>query len=342
MDGENPTAGDSGASITDRLERMLSGPSEPEQTQPQEARESAPIEASPDTEVDTDEGVKQAEPEPLKLSTADLAELLDLDENLIDVADNGKVVIKTKIDGKEGTAKLQDFLKNYQIQGHAENKAREAAEKEKAVQARQAEIEQQAQARMAQVEQLASVAAKELMREYQGIDWNTLRQTDPGQYAALKQEFAERNAQLQGVFQQAAQERAQQQQAMQAKRAEFLQQQAQRLPEVIPEWKDPATQSKEVGEIRDWALKQGFEAQEVDNFTLAHHVAVMRKAMLYDRLQEKRPVIENRVRTAPKIVKPGQTVENGPDQQMRNLRTQIKASGGKKGIAEYLIASGKV
>lgn len=337
MDGsENPTAGDSGASITERLERMLSNDSEPAEVKAPQA-----VETPPETDEPT-EGVQQQEDEPLQLTTTDLSKVLGLDESILDVGEDGTITVKTKIDGEEGVAKLKDLLADHQKRGHSDKVMREAAELKKQAEARQAEIEQQAQARMAQVEQLAAVAAKELMREYQGIDWNALRQTDPGQYAALKQEFNERNAQLQAVFQQNAQQRAQQEQAMQAKRAEFLQQQAQRLPEVIPEWKDQATQSKEVGEIRDWALKHGFEAQEVDNFTLAHHVAVMRKAMLYDRLQEKKPVIENKVRTAPKIVKPGQSVDTGPDQQLRNLKTKVKASGGKQGIAEWLIAAGKV
>ena len=337
MDGENPTAGDGGASITDRLERMLSAESEPAQeAQPQQV-ETPQAEATDEP----DEGVQQQD-EPLQLTTSDLSKVLGLDESILNVGEDGTITVKTKIDGQEGVAKLKDLLADHQKRGHSDKLMREAAELKKQAEARQAEIDQQAQARMQQVEQLANVAAQELMREYQSIDWNTLRQTDPGQYAALRADFAERNQKLSTVFQQAQMERAKQTQAMQAKHAEVLQQQAQRLPELIPEWKDQATQAREVGEIREWAVKQGFEPQEVDNFTLAHHVAVMRKAMLYDKLQAKKPAIEQKVREAPKIVKPGGANISSQEQTLRNLKTQVRASGGKRGIAEYLLATGKV
>lgn len=334
MTDENPTSGEAGASITDRLERFLSDEPAAESKDPVEAKED-------NSEVDPN-GATEQEEEPQSVSTADVAKFLGVDESALDVDEDGTIKVKTKIDGKEGTAKFQELLKNYQLQGHAENKARQAAEAQKALDARRAEIEQQATAKLQQVEQLANVAAAELMREYQSVNWEALRATDPGQYAALRADFQERNAKLQNVFQHAKQEAVQREQEMARSKAEFVAQQAAKLPEIIPEWKDPAIQSKEVGEIRDWALKNGFQPQEVDGFTMAHHVQVMRKAMLYDKQQQSKPAIENKVRQAPKLVKPGQVTDTGPGQQLRNLRTQIKASGGKRGIEEYLIASGKV
>ena len=335
MDGENPTAGDSGASITDRLERFLSD-SEPA------AEGKPPVEVETDQAEVVPEGATEQEEEPQTVSTADVAKLLGVDESALDVDEDGTIKVKTKIDGKEGAAKFQELLKNYQLQGHAENKARQAAEAEKALTARRAEIEQQAQARMQQVEQLSSVAASELMREYQSIDWNALRVNDPGQYAALKADFQERNANLQNVFQHVQQQAAQREQETAKQRAEFIAQQAQKLPELIPEWKDQTTQARETGEIREWAAKNGFQPQEMDSFVLAHHVQVMRKAMLYDKQQAAKPAIENKVRAAPRLVKPGQVAETGQATTLRSLKTQIKASGGKRGIEEYLIASGKV
>ena len=68
----------------------------------------------------------------------------------------------------------------------------------------------------------------------------------------------------------------------------------------------------------------------------------MRKAMLYDKLQAKKPAIEQKVREAPKIVKPGGANISSQEQTLRNLKTQVRASGGKRGIAEYLLATGKV
>ncbi len=339
MDQENPTAGDSGASITDRLESYLTA-SDTTSPPPQDPQATAP-EVNAEPTDSPDEGASEGVQEP-QVSTADVAKWLGVDESALDVDEDGSIKVKTKIDGKEGAAKFADLLKSYQTQGHADNKSREVAERERALQARTQEVEQQAQARLQHIEQLGNVAAQELMREYQSIDWNTLRVTDPGNYAALKADFQERNAKLQGVFQATQQQAVQRQAQAERARMEHVQEQAKRLPELIPEWKDEAAASKERDEIRSWAVKAGFEAQEIDGFTMAHHVAVMRKAMLYDKLQSTKPAIENKVRTAPKLVKPGQAVQNTAGQELRNLKQSIVKSGGRKGIADYLIASGKV
>jgi hypothetical protein len=63
--------------------------------------------------------------------------------------------------------------------------------------------------------------------------------------------------------------------------------------------------------------------------------------MLYDKLQESKASVENKVRTAPKLVKPGQPANDRGQQTVRNLKSQITKSGGKQGIAEYLLATGK-
>lgn len=339
LDQENPTAGDSGASITDRIGSYLAA-----QDAPQQTTEPSPQGKEPDaaTGEPGDEGDQGQAQEPQQIALSDVAKWLGVEESALDVDQDGSIKVKTKIDGKEGAAKFADMLKDYQIRGHAENKAREVAERERAVETRRQEVEQQAQARLQQVEQLGNVAAAQLMREYQSIDWNALRQSDPGHYAALRADFQERNAQLQSVFQHAQQEAMQRQQQAARAQQEVVQKQTQRLPEIIPEWKDEATANKERGEIRTWATKAGFEPSEIDGFTMAHHVAVMRKAMLYDRLQESKAAVEKQVRLAPTLAKPGSAQPQSKEAKLSDLRTQIRKTGGKQGVADYLKAKGIV
>lgn len=340
MDQENPTAGDSGASITDRIAAHLSAQEAPIQPTGQDSKETEPI---AENQVDAEDGESEQSQEP-QISTTDVAKWLGADESAIDVDEDGTIKVKTKIDGKEGSVKFADLLKSYQIQGHADNKSREVAERERAVEARKQEVEQQAQAKLQHLEQLGSVAAQELMRDYQSIPWDDLKAQDPGRWAALRQEFQERNGKLQQVFATVRHQTEQQRAQAERQRQEFVQQQAQRLPELIPEWKDKAVAAKETDEIRSWAVKAGFDPSEMDTFIHAHHVQVMRKAMLYDKLQQAKPATENKLRLAPKLVKPGQSQE--PDsqaQKLQNLKLAVKKSGGKGGsVAAYLLAKGIV
>ena len=112
---------------------------------------------------------------------------------------------------------------------------------------------------------------------------------------------------------------------------------------LIPEWKDPQVAAKERSEIRDWAIRAGYEPSEVDTIAKAHHVAVLRKAMLSDRLHSQKAEVENKVRKAPVLVKPGQPAQNSQAQTVQNLKQAVRKSGGKHGsVAAYLLATGKV
>lgn len=338
MEEQNPTPTEGGASTLDRLERYLAAQDAPDTTNQDE---STPDAGAAQTDVTPDGDGQQAD-EP-QLTTSDLAKFLGIDETALDLDEDGTVKLKTKVDGVEGAAKLQDLLKSYQLQEHVDKRTRDAAEREKALQAREQEAEQQFNQRLQHAEGLANIAANQLMQEFQSIDWRALEQQDAGQAALWRQKFQERHAQLQGVIQNIEQHKAQQHQQQAHAREQTLMQEAQKLPLVIPEWKDEAVATKERGEIRDWAMKQGISAQDLDTVIHASHVAVIRKAMLYDKLQQSKPAIENKVRKAPVLVKPGMAAQNTEADKRQSLKIAVKKSGGKGGTLEsYLISTGKV
>jgi hypothetical protein len=347
---ENPTTGDSGASITDRLEKYLAAEVEPVKEPPQTEAQ-AEVKAEPEKqaakpEPETPKEGEQTESQQPQLSTTDLAKILGIDESAIDVDGDGNISVKTKIDGKDGAAKFTDLVKSYQLQGHAENKARAVAEQEKALQARTQEVEQAFKQRLDHAESLAKLAAEELMSEYQQYDWKALDQhPDQGAVAALKLKFQERNAKIQNALQGINGHRAQLGKQAEEQRAKRVEEEAARLPTLIPEWKDQAVASKEAQAIREWGMKVGYSAQDLAALdqSSALHVATVRKAMLFDQLQQSKSVVENKVRLAPKIVKPGQAEQDGPAQKLRDLKEQVKKSGGKGGSLEaLLIARGTV
>lgn len=335
---QNPTPGNEGASTQDpldRIEAMLRGAESGPGDDGQETDQSAQETVDPDGD-----GQQSNEPQ---LSTSDLAKLLKLEDGALDLDEEGNAVFRTKVDGKEGTAKLTDLLKSYQLQEHVDRRTRAAAERENALKAREEEAQQQFTQRLQYAENLSQVAANQLLQEYQSINWQALEAENPGHAALLRQKFQEKQAQLRGVFHNIQQEKAQAGQKSQAAMHEALQREAQRLPELIPEWKDAAVAQKERTELRDWAIKAGYEPDEIDSISKAHHVAVLRKAMLADRLQQSRPEIENKVRQAPKLVKPGAQQQNSAEQNLRNLKQSVIKSGGKTSAVEaYLLASGKV
>lgn len=348
MDQENPTTGDSGASITDRLERFLAADDAPDQpNQAPATQEAQPDETAATEPVKPVEGVAEEVEQP-QISTSVLAKFLGIEESMLDVGEDGSPIFKTKIDGQEVPAKFADFLKDYQIRGHAENKAREAAEAHKALEAKTREAEQHLAQRFQQAEELLKLAANDLLSEYQGIDWKALEQhPDQGAVAALKIKYRERGemiaSRLQGVNQQKAQFQEKSKAEAEAARQEIIKRESVELQRRIPEWKDPVVRSREDAEMAQWARNKGFTDEEMGGFLLAHHIEVMRDAWQWNKQQQSKPAIENKVRTAPKLAKPGQAAPTGKAQQLQGLKSEVRKSGGKNGSLEaYLLASGKV
>lgn len=355
MDPQNPTAGNSGASTPDPLDRIQayldadSGEETSAEDTGSPASNATNASKTPDKSDEGDEGSREPQ-----FTTSHLAQFLGIDESMVDVDEEGQPVFKTKIDGKESAAKFQDFLKDYQLKGHAENRAREAAEKEKAAERRMQEAEQAIQQRLAEqqqnlqsVAQLAALAQQELEGEYKSINWAALAQQDAGQAFALKQRFEERQQRINGLFgelqrrnQHAKQEAERLSQENQQKQER---QQRERLLNLIPEWKDPSVFAKEREELLGWAERTGFDHSELD-LNRAAHVYLLRRSWQHDTLQSAKSVVEKQVRTAPKLVKPGQAPQ--PEQAqaatLKSLKQQMKAPGkaGAKAVEAWLLQKG--
>jgi hypothetical protein len=340
MQTENPTPSE-GASIQERLESYLSTdePQEQQEAEPTEVREEAAPVDEVEVETENDEG---ADDEP-QLSLTDLAKYLKVDETVLDVDEAGELSIRTKVDGQEGKAKLTDLLTSYQLRSHLDNQTRAVAEQQKAIQAQAVEIEQQIQQRVQHVNDLTSAAQSQLNREFQNIDWQTLRVTDPAEYAATYQDFQARQAHINNIAASANQQRQQYTAIQQQQHDQLLRNEWQTIPTVIPEWSNDEVMQKDVQSMKQWAAQNGYQPGEIESAAYARHLATLRKAMLYDQLQTNKASVEHRVRSAPKLVKPGQAApRNSAESTAKSLKAEIRKSGGKRGIAEYLIATGKV
>ena len=334
---ENPTP-DEGASIQDRLERLLAAEDgEPEQQQATEQSEAAE-ETESEPEGDAHEESEE------QLTTADLAKYLGIDEDLLDSDEDGNLLIKTKVDGQEGKAKFQDFLKSYQLQNSIDNRSREVAEQQKALQSAIAEQQQAITQRMQYAEDMANVANLALMNEYNGINWDELAQNDPAEFVAKQHQFQQRQGQLNQVMQAMQMERMQQQQLQQQGLQQRYAESAEQLKSEFHEWS--GEKATETGKYISGYSKYGISQQDLADLSRGVYGAAplmwAHKAMLYDLSQKSKAAIENKVRTAPKLVKAGQPdTTSRTEKTMRDLKTTIRKSGGKDGIREYLLATGK-
>lgn len=345
-----------GASVQDRLEAFLEASEapieEPKAEEPEEVNEAEEVEAEdlPEAEEDGEgeevsEDAEDEEAEP-SVELDALAEYLGIDVDKLDIDEDGRIAVKTKIDGEEGRAKLADLVKSYQLEGHLNKQNMEVAEQRKALEAQRAEFQTQKQAELQQLQDLSQLAYSQLVAEYQAISWNELRSVDPAEWSAKQQEFQQRNQQIQQAFAQIQGERSQLQTQQQERFKEVLAEEGKKLMQAIPEWADESVAQKERNELRTYLKSNyNFSDDEVNQIADHRHVLLIRDAMKYRALQAKKPEIEKKVKKAPKLVKPGQSKDAREREQnsLKKLKQTVKKSGGKGGsVAEYLLKAGKV
>lgn len=337
MDQENPTLSDSdsGASTLSRLESFLSAEDAPDENQDQDNQADAQEANDESGKADEQE---QAEESP-EYQLADVAKLLGADESSLDVDEDGSVLIKTKIDGVEGTAKFQDVLKSYQLQGHVDKQVREAAEMRKAAEYQSQQIQQQMQiqqAVMAQSIEIKSIESE--LNAYSQVDWNAWYDQDPVSAAKASHTLQSLQQQLANKYAEANQKVAQFQSTQEQLKNQTLQHEHEQLMKAIPEWSNATVQREEKQAIHKFLVDRGVNPDINDHKLLL----VIREAMQYKHSQNGKEKTVQAVRAAPKISKPGSSQSvNKQAQNIKQLHANVKA--GKSGsVRDYLLATGTV
>lgn len=217
------------------------------------------------------------------------------------------LTIKVKVDGEEVEVTLAELRNGYSRTADYTRKATALANERKAL---QAEVESIRNER-AQYEQLLPALQQQLEQAAAAEpDWDSLYEEDPIEAARLerhwrksREEQTQKLNAIKAEQQRLAQENAKEQQRAMAA---FIEAERAKLPEVIPEWKNQETLVREVNDLRNWAVSQGLTEQEVNSLQQAAHIAILRKAMLFDKgaknvAESKAPATKKVAR----IVKPG-------------------------------------
>jgi hypothetical protein len=263
---------------------------------------------------------------------AAFAEELGLDADKLALNDDGEIVVSLKVNGKDEKVALKEAISQTQYSKANEEKARTLAEQRKTFESERQQVAEAYQAQLQQVQGLGEMLQNKLTQEFQSIDWERLRVTDPAEWAAKQQEFAARNQELQQAGQMLGQQfKAQQDQMAQAEaqeRAEILQVERQQMIESNPTWADEDVMKADLKEIVEYAQSSGFSDEELQEVVLSRHVEVLKKAMLYDKGQT---VAEKKVqKQAPKMQRAsnGRFVSSKKKSKMNQLIEKAKTAKG--------------
>jgi ubiquitin len=232
-----------------------------------------------------------------------------------------------KAAGEEKEVTLEELMQGYQLGADYTKKTQEVAEQRKAVEAEAKAVEEAKQVRDTYAQRLQAIEQFLTSGEDSPEDLAAMKENDPIGYAVKVAEMTEKKEQLTQV--RAEQQRlAQQQQAeRQQNMAKFVQEEATKLSQVLPEFSDPTKGEQIRNEIRNYGKNVGFTDNELAQVYDSRHVLILHKAMMYDKLQKSKPNVNKKVAQAPKMVKSGTKVKEGSRDLRKQQMNKLKQTG---------------
>lgn len=281
----------------------------------------------------------QGDTETVELDVEQLSQLLGLEPDYLDVEDDGKIRIKTKVDGEEGKTTLQDLLKSYQVDAHLTKKGQEIQKLEEQRKRELSEFVSKTQSFAQQSASILESLKEAYVQPLSEADLKALRESDPAEYAARKEEQRDREIRFANMANTALRqiEEAQKSQSeeMQRQYQAYLHEQGRMLEKNIPNIK---TEAKN---IASYAENLGFSQQEISSIADARIFTALYKAMMYDKGTT--GAKQKLQKPKPKLIKPSARTSKG-QVQMEELAKKVailKKSGKEEDMLALLKATRK-
>lgn len=304
-----------------------------ENEESEETEETSESEETEETQEADESEESTEEPEYQEYELPQVAQMLGVEEDQLDVDDDGRVVLQGKVDGEPVRMPVKEYLDKFQMLSAADKRLEEAKAKRDELTKEVNERSQELQGEFATAAKIIEKAESLLEQDTAKIDWQALREDDPAEYSAKKTEIAERREAVEAAKREARESYqasvSKFQEQAKAQQQEMLAKEQEALFEKLPEWRDEEQAKAEKGKLVGYLKSQGFSEQDVAS-AIDHRLILMaRKAMLYDQGQKKVDTAKKRVAKVPKVVKPGaaKPAEQVNKQKVDKARQRLSKSG---------------
>lgn len=213
--------------------------------------------------------------------------VLGVSEDALSFDDNGNVVgFVSKVNGEETVVPVKEAIANYQINKAINSKGEALAEERKTFEAVKEQTVQAYTAKLESVDALSKHFEQKLISEFDGVDWDKLRQTDPAEYAAARHDFAAKANELTTIQeaiktdQEAA--KAESTKVLMENKQAFMKKQYQTMLENNPEWSDEKVRNEASDGFKKFVKDQyGFNDSEWDSVFDARLIELIKDAKKY-------------------------------------------------------------
>ena len=199
-----------------------------------------------------------------------------------------------------------------------------------------------AEAANAQINQALEAMKGITEADYAGIDWQALAQQDPATYVQLQQGYNQRMAQIQGITQQLQATAKAWQERRAAERAVRMKQEFQAVePTIKALVGDGYDGAKTRDDIVSYLREQGVPDRVMKNLSHGYELALITKAMLYDRMQAARATAQKKVAEAPVVQAPsGRQPVDGDSRQSKAMSALRRNPNSTDALADAFAALG--
>ena len=342
----NPTSNEmaSAGTVESRIENLLYGEGESDtQPSPDEQPEQAAEETQEPEDAEEEQQAEASTDDQEAEEQATLAAHLGLEDDQLIEGEDG-IYVNAKINGQVEKVKFNDLIKGYQTDKAVTQKSQALAEQRRAFEEQAQAYQAEYTGKLQRADEALQVIEENLAGEFNGIDWETLRREDPAEWAAKRQEMAQKYRQTKNTrekFKQEQQKVFQQQQAQQAQQTQLvMQQEAEKLLAKNPTWQDPEVRAQELSEIRGFLTESyGFADDDLQNVSDSRLVSLIQDAYKYRKL--KTTAEPKQAKKVPKYIKPGKSkssaAKTAAEKQAKQQRSSLKKSGSISDAAAILL-----
>lgn len=246
-------------------------------------------------------------------------------------------VYRVRVDGEEKEVSLDELKRGYSGQKYIQKGMAEAAQAKKQVEEVTQKVTQERQM-LAQMMQQIQNGEIPPVPQYPSEE---LRASDPLGYLEAEAEYR-RAVDKRNDFDRKAQYIAQQQRAQEEQQHnQFLEQQAMRLQEWMPDFADPEKRAVFIKEMTTKAKKHyDLTNEQISTVKTAEEVMILNDALKWRELQQTKTAATKKAEGARPVVKPAakRAATAGKATKSKQARAQMQKRGGIDDVANFLLS----
>jgi len=273
-----------GDSIEDTTEGKGS-PKKIEEEKKESEEESSGEEDSGDEE--TEESTEESKLEEISKDEDTWESILGVEEGKLNFDEEGNLAgVNIKVDGETSTINMTNLIAGYQNNKSNTNKSQALAEERKTFDNEFKEVVELYKTKLSDVDAMNQYLEKQLVSDFEGVNWQELRATDPAEYAALKQDYAARANDIQSIKDTIKQVNSQESDKLtnqfNDKMKVNISEQRDKMILNNPTWADKDVLQKNMTELNSFIIKQyGFTDEEFKSISDSRLVEVIKDASKY-------------------------------------------------------------